>query len=143
MAGVHNFQATFLTIGGFQIAGFSDGGTIEFTPQPHASFTTGADGKLTITKTADRHIAVKVTLKATSQSVKVLDGFLRASRLSPTALPLPFSYIDPNQGNTYSGNAFMLGMDAVSIGKEAGDVVFNLVLEYGADSAVHGALNFG
>jgi len=142
MAGVHNFQATFLTVGGFQIAGFADGGTIEFTSSPQSSRTTGADGKLTITKTADRHVDVKVTLKATSGSVKVLDNFMRLERVSPTALPLPFSYIDPIQGNTYSGNAYMLGMDAVSIGKEAGDVVFNLVLEYGADSAVHGALNF-
>lgn len=145
MATTHNFEAAILTVGGVRIAGFGDGGGIEFTHGPRLTRTSGADGALTFSVNADRAVGVKITLKQTSPSIKVLEAFMKASTPSPLGIVLPhaFAFIDAINGTSYAGLAYFESMESFVFNKDAGDVVFNMVLENGRDTAVHAALTFG
>lgn len=145
MATTHNFEAAILNVGGVRIAGFGDGGGIEFTHNPRTTRTSGADGALTLSVNADKAIGVKITLKQTSPSIKILEAFMKASTPSPlgSVLPHAFSFIDSINGTAYAGLAYFEGMESFVFNKDPGDVVFNMVLENGRDTAVHAALTFG
>lgn len=143
MAGSWSFEHCSLTLNGVLITGFDDAGTVEFAEQASNTPTTGADGRLTVSKNADSHVTVGITLKQTSPSIKYLNTLHAASQVSPVAVPNALAFNDLGNGTVYAGPAYFLGMEAYTFGKEAGSLKFNLVLERGRDSKILNALSFG
>ncbi len=143
MAQSWSFKHISLTINGVLLSGFDDSGTIEFTEEASATATFGADGKLTLSKNSTDHVNVGITLKQTSPSIAYLNELMRAARISPVQIPQTLSFYDQVSGTVYGGRAYFLGMDANTIGKEAGAIKFNMVLENGRDTKILNALSFG
>ncbi len=143
MAGSWSFEHCSLTLNGVPITGFDDAGTVEFTEQPCSTPTSGADGRLTLSKNADSSVAVGITLKQTSPSIAYLNTLKGTAQASPTQVPIALAFLDLANGTTYGGLAYFTGMEAYSFGKDAGSIKFNLVLERGRDTKVLNALSFG
>lgn len=72
-----------LTVGGNPIGGYADGTFIKVT-QVEDSFTqvVGADGQVSRTKSANRAVAIELTLKQTSPSNDVLSALHRADQIA-------------------------------------------------------------
>lgn len=143
MAGSWSFEHCQLSLNGVLITNFDDAGTVEFTEQASATPTTGADGRLTISKNSDSHVAVGITLKQTSPSIKYLNTLHAAAQVSPTQIGYALSFSDIVNGTLYSGSAYFTGMEAYTFGKDAGSIKFNLMLENGRDTKLLNLLSFG
>lgn len=143
MAGGYSFKHLMCSVNAFPLSGYDDAGSIEFTEQPISTATVGADGGLTISKNADNHVTVGITLKQTSPSFRYLSTLKKAAEADPLILGYAFNFYDPLNGTSYQGVLHILGMDALTFGKEPGSIKFNCTLEQGRTTAIHNLIAFG
>lgn len=143
MAGGYSFKHLMCSVNAFELSGYDDAGSIEFAEQPISTATVGADGGLTISKNADNHVDVGITLKQTSPAFKYLSALKKEAELSPLIIGYAFNFFDPINSTSYQGVLHILSMDALTYGKEPGSIKFNCKLEQGRTTAIHNISAFG
>jgi len=99
MAKTFNFKNTSLVLGGAYITGYMDGEPISIEKnEDKRAYHVGADGEVTVTKSADNTATLTVNVKQDSASVPHLQSLLKSDDL------FPFQFIDNNTGFRCSGN---------------------------------------
>lgn len=140
----YDFTANDLIIGGLEVTGFGEDGSIEYDFQgdiyEHAS---GADGHVAISRQNDYRMVVTVTVMENSQGNRYLAELVaqqtRVAQLAPP--PMPYLHRDRISGDEIkSPNAVFLTWPSPNKARSAGTREYTILLPHGAINLAFGGV---
>lgn len=100
---LYDLAQVVLTIGGYPMSGFGDGGAVEVAPVSAATESSiGADGQVTYSRTNDTRAKVTITVRGNSLAHKNLGILFDAQQAAPRLAPIAFLLIDAQTGERMS-----------------------------------------
>jgi len=132
----YDFTANDLIIGGLEITGFGEDGSIEYEFQTdiweHAS---GADGHVAISRQNDYRVVVTVTVMEGSRGYKYLTELVAQQTRTAQTAPPPMAYLhrDRINGDEIKGaNAVFLTWPTPNKSRSASEREFTILLPHAA-----------
>lgn len=138
---LHDLAQVVLTIGGYTISGFGEGGAVKVEPISAATESSiGHDGQVTYSRTNDARAKVTITVRQNSVAYKHLHTLMQAQLAAPVLAPLAFLLIDAHTGERFSSAySVFLERPGVEQAKGVTDRVFVCELPYGFDAGNYDA----
>lgn len=128
----YSFEACNLNVGGFNISGYGEAGGISFDWEEDSVIpTTGADGEVTYSRSANANVVATITVMNSKKGYRDLASLQKAQDAQfKLGIPLnlmTFSFVDPMIGDTItSPKARFLNRPNVAKGKTIGEVEFKI-----------------
>lgn len=133
----YNFANQSIIVGGRNLTGFDDDGTVEYEPQSGRwSHSVGSDGQTTISRVNDPRVIATLTVKETGKAYEIL-AQLHAQQRAIDPDPVTYKHRDPFVGDRVnSGSAYFLNNPTIEKAKEAGSREFTILLPNGLKNGV-------
>lgn len=138
---IHDLAQVTLTIGGYVLSGYGEGGAVKVEPVSAAAESSiGADGQVTYSRTNDARAKVTITVRQNSVAHKHLHTLMQAQLAAPVLAALPFLLINAQTGERINSAYFVfLERPAIEQAQGVTDRVYVGELPYGFDAGHYDA----
>jgi hypothetical protein len=138
---IHDLAQVVLTIGGYTISGYGEGGAVKVEPVSSAvESTVGHDGQVTYSRTNDARAKVTITVRGNSVAHKHLSTLMQAQLAAPVLAPMAFLLVNAQTGERFASAYFVfLEHPGVEQAKGVTDRVYIGELPYGFDAGNYDA----